>query len=288
MYTHLDGECYAVPIHEIILLYHERLMQAALNIAIKAARKAGKIILRNVQRIDSLAIQTKKKNDFVSEVDRLAEREIINIIRRAYPQHSILAEEGGHSEGDKHQWIIDPLDGTTNYLHGLPHYCVSIALRHQRRLEAAVIYDPFKDELFCASRGNGATLNDHKIRTSKLTRLEGALLSSSFHLQKDQTSDDFLIAARVLARQAAGIRRSGSAALDLAYVAAGRLDGCWESGLKIWDIAAGCLIIQEAGGLTGDHHGGHTHLSNGNIVAANPKLFRLIVSVIHNAHKNQT
>ena len=263
-------------------------MQAALNIAIKAARKAGEIILRNGQRVDSLTVRVKQKNDFVSEVDQLAEREIIGTIRRAYPQHGILAEESGHSEGDKYQWVIDPLDGTTNYLHGLPHYCISIALRHQQRLESAVIYDPFKDELFCASRGNGATLNSRKIRTSKLARLEGALLSVGLHLQKDQTTDPHIVAAQKLALKASGIRRSGSAALDLAYVAAGRLDGCWESGLNIWDLAAGCLIVQEAGGLTGDHHGGHNHLSSGNIIAANPKIFRLIVSAIHDAHKNQT
>ncbi len=273
--------------HETAFTYPGHPMQAALTIAIKAARKAGKIISRNAQRVDSLSIQAKQKNDFVSEVDRLTEQEIIHTIQRAYPQHSILAEESGHSDGNEYQWIIDPLDGTKNYLRGLPHYSTSIALRYRQRLEVAVIYDPFKDELFCAGRGNGATLNDHKIRVSKLTSLESALLGTSFPLQKNKETDARLIAAHKLALQVSSIRRSGSAALDLAYVAAGRLDGCWESGLRIWDIAAGCLIVQEAGGLVGDHHGGHSHLDSGDLVAANPKIFRLILSTAHNAQKNQ-
>jgi len=256
-------------------------MQATLNIAINAAREAGKIIIRNMARIDSLSIQTKQKNDFVSEVDYQAEQEIIHIIRRAYPQHSILAEESGHREGDENQWIIDPLDGTINYLHGIPHYCVSIALRHQQRLEIAVIYDPFKDELFCAGRGNGATLNDRKLRVSKLTSFDGALVGTGFPFREHDNIDPYLATLRELILHTSGIRRTGSAALDLAYVAAGRLDGFWEFGLNTWDIAAGCLLVQEAGGLVGDHHGGSTHLDTGNIVAANPKVFRLMLNAIH-------
>ena len=256
------------------------LMQASLNIAISAAREAGKIISRNLAKIDSLSIHTKQKNDFVSEVDHMAEQEVINTIRRAYPQHGILAEESGHSNGDEYLWIIDPLDGTTNYLRGFPHYSVSIAMRHKQRLEIGVIYDPFKDELFCAARGDGATLNERKIRVSQLTGFEGALLGTGFPFRENQNIDSYLATLREMMLQTSGIRRAGSAALDLAYVAAGRLDGFWEFGLKIWDIAAGCLIVQEAGGLVGDHLGEHSHLDSGNIVVANPKLFRLMVSAI--------
>lgn len=264
-------------------------MQATLNIAINAAREAGKIIFRNIERIESLSVQVKEKNDFVSEVDHQAEQEIINIIHRAYPNHGILAEESGQSEGklegDEYQWIIDPLDGTTNFLRGFPQYSVSIALRHRQRLEAAVIYDPFKDEMFCAGRGNGAILNDRKIRVSKLISYEGSLLGTGFPYKENQNIDTYLAGLREFMLHTSGIRRAGSAALDLAYVAAGRLDGFWEYGLNTWDIAAGCLLVQEAGGLVGDPQGGATHLETGNIVAANPKIFRLMLNSIHNATK---
>ncbi len=260
-------------------------MQATLNIAIEAAREAGKIIFRNMSRVHSLSIQTKEKNDFVSEVDFKAEQEIINVIHRAYPQHSILAEESGNrcsGNNDEFQWIIDPLDGTTNFLRGFPHYSVSIALKHKDRLEVAVIYDPFKDELFCAGRGNGASLNDRKIRVSKLTSFEGALLATGFPFRENQNIDRYLASLKELMLHTSGIRRAGSAALDLAYVAAGRVDGFWEYGLNTWDVAAGCLIVQEAGGLVGDTQGGHSHLETGNIVAANTKLFRLILQTLNN------
>ena len=260
-------------------------MQATLTIAINAAREAGKIIFRNIERIDSLNVQVKEKNDYVSEVDHQAEQEIVNIIHRAYPNHGILAEESGttigKSDGDEYQWIIDPLDGTTNFLRGFPQYSVSIALRHKQRLEVAVIYDPFKDELFCAGRGNGATLNDRKIRVSKLINYEGCLLGTGFPYRENQNIDTYLASLRELMLHTSGIRRAGSAALDLAYVAAGRLDGFWEFGLNTWDIAAGCLLVQEAGGLVGDPQGGATHLETGNIVAANPKIFRLMLNSIH-------
>ena len=259
-------------------------MQATLNIAIEAAREAGKIIFRNMSRVHSLSIQTKEKNDFVSEVDLKAEQEIINVIHRVYPNHGILAEESGrHDKGnnDEFQWIIDPLDGTTNFLRGFPHYSVSIALKHKDRLEVAVIYDPFKDELFCAGRGNGASLNDRKIRVSKLTSFKGALLATGFPFRENQNIDSYLTSLKDLMLHTSGIRRAGSAALDLAYVAAGRVDGFWEYGLNTWDIAAGCLIVQEAGGLVGDPYGGHTQLETGNIVAANTKIFRLILQSLN-------
>ncbi|QMU62626.1 MAG: inositol monophosphatase [Gammaproteobacteria bacterium] len=259
-------------------------MQATLNIAIEAAREAGKIIFRNMSRVHSLNIKTKEKNDFVSEVDLQAEQEIINVIHRVYPQHGILAEESGSrfsGKDDEYQWIIDPLDGTTNFLRGFPHYSVSIALKHNDRLEVAVIYDPFKDELFCAGRGNGASLNDRKIRVSKLPSFDGALLATGFPYKENQNIDTYMTSLKDIMLQTSGIRRAGSAALDLAYVAAGRVDGFWEFGLNTWDIAAGCLIIQEAGGLVGDPEGGHTHLETGNIVAANTKIFRQILQSLN-------
>lgn len=251
-----------------------------LNIAVRAARSAGNVITRNRDRIDQLSIQTKDRNDFVSEVDRQAEREIIHILRKAYPNHGILAEESGVREGDDYQWIIDPLDGTTNFLHGFPHFAVSIGLRHKGRLEQAVIYDPVQQELFTATRGSGAHLNDRRIRVSPRRELDGALLGTGFPFRAQQHLDPYLDMFRALFPHTAGIRRAGSAALDLAYVAAGRLDGFWEIGLSVWDMAAGVLLIQEAGGLSGDFIGGHDFLKHGNIVAANPKLFPIILKTI--------
>jgi myo-inositol-1(or 4)-monophosphatase len=255
-------------------------MQPMLNIAVRAARSAGNIIIRNLDRVDQLSVQAKECNDFVSEVDRQAEQEIIHILRKAYPGHGILAEESGARPGDGYEWVIDPLDGTTNYLHGFPQFAVSIALRHKGRLEQAVIYDPLRQELFTASRGAGSHLNDRRIRVASRRTLDGALLGTGFPIKQQQHLDAYLGMFRALFPQTAGIRRAGSAALDLAYVACGRLDGFWEIGLSIWDTAAGVLLIQEAGGLSGDLSGGHEHLNNGNIVAANPKLFPLILKAI--------
>jgi myo-inositol-1(or 4)-monophosphatase len=251
-----------------------------LNIAVRAARSAGNVITRNMDRIDQLSVQTKDRNDFVSEVDRQAEHEIIHILRKAYPNHGILAEESGERKGDDYQWIIDPLDGTTNFLHGFPHFAVSIGLRHKGRLEQAVVYDPLQRELFTATRGSGAHLNDRRIRVSPRRELDGALLGTGFPFRTQQHLDPYLDMFRALFPHTAGIRRAGSAALDLAYVAAGRLDGFWEIGLSIWDMAAGVLLIQEAGGLSGDFIGGHDFLKHGNIVTANPKLFPVILKTI--------
>ena len=266
------------------------LMQSTLHAAISAARKAGNLVSRNLAKVDSLSRHAKQRNDFVTEIDLQAEREIIGELRRVYPDHHILAEESGNNPGrdpaSEYQWIIDPLDGTTNYLHGFPHYSVSIALRYRNTLETGVIYDPFRGELFCASRGNGATLNDRKIRVAELTTLEGSLLGTGFPFRDHQDTGSYLATLEAFMLRTSGIRRAGSAALDLAYVAAGRLDGFWEFGLSIWDIAAGCLIIQEAGGLVGDTRGGHTHLDSGNIVTANAKLFRQMLNTIHQAAKD--
>ena len=255
-------------------------MNPTLNIAVRAARSAGNVIIRNLGKLDTLAIHTKDRNDFVTEVDRQAEQEIIYILRKAFPGHGILAEESGLQEGDEYQWIIDPLDGTTNFLHGFPQFAVSIALRHKGRMEQGVIYDPLRQELFTATRGGGAMLNDRRIRVTKRNTLEGSLLGTGFPFKSQQHLDTYLDMFRALFPQTAGIRRAGSAALDLAYVAAGRLDGFWEIGLSIWDMAAGVLLIQEAGGLSSDFSGGDNHLESGNIVAGNPKLFAEILKTI--------
>ncbi len=255
-------------------------MHPMLNIAIRAARSAGNIIVQNMDKVDQLAVKTKNRNDFVTEIDQKAERVIINILRKAYPDHGILAEESGRSGNDEFQWIIDPLDGTTNYLHGFPQFSVSIALRHKGRLEQGVVYDPLRQELFTATRGSGAQLNERRIRVSKQTSLDGALLGTGFPFKAQQHLDTYLQMFRSLFPQTSGIRRTGSAALDLSYVAAGRLDGFWEIGLNIWDMAAGILLIQEAGGLSGDFNGGHDYLESGNLVSGTPKLFAEILKTI--------
>jgi len=255
-------------------------MHPTLNIAVRAARSAGNVIIRNLGRLDSLAIHTKDRNDFVTEVDQKAEQEIIYTLRKAFPDHGILAEESGLREGDDYQWIIDPLDGTTNFLHGFPQFAVSIALRHKGRLEHGVVYDPLRQELFTASRGAGAMLNDRRIRVTKRKSLDGALLGTGFPFKAQQHLETYLDMFRALFPNTAGIRRPGSAALDLAYVATGRLDGFWEIGLNIWDMAAGVLLIQEAGGLSSDFLGGHSYLENGNLVAGNPKVFTDILKTI--------
>lgn len=251
-----------------------------LNIAIRAARSAGNIIVQNLDKVDQLAVQTKGRNDFVTEIDQKAEQIIIATLRKAYPNHGILAEESGQSGNDEFQWIIDPLDGTTNYLHGFPQFSVSIALRHKGRLEQAVVYDPLRQELFTATRGSGAQLNERRIRVSKQISLEGALLGTGFPFKAQQHLDTYLQTFRALFPHTSGIRRAGSAALDLSYVAAGRLDGFWEIGLNIWDMAAGVLLIQEAGGLSSDFSGGHDYLESGNLVSGTPKLFAEILKTI--------
>ena len=255
-------------------------MHPMLNIAIRAARSAGNIIVRNLDRVDRLTIRTKERNDFVSEVDRQAENEIIGILRRAFPNHGILAEESGAQAGDEYQWVIDPLDGTTNFLHGFPQFAVSIALRHKGRMEQAVVYDPLSQDLYTATRGAGAQLNERRIRVTQQAQLEGALLGTGFPFKAQQHLDAYLDMFRALFPRTAGIRRPGAAALDLAYVASGRLDGFWEIGLNAWDMAAGVLLICEAGGLVGDISGGHDFLQTGNIVAAAPKLFPLMLREI--------
>jgi myo-inositol-1(or 4)-monophosphatase len=258
-------------------------MHPMLNIAVKAARRAGRIINRATQDLDLLHVSRKAHNDFVSEVDSTAEDAIINVLLEAYPNHSILAEESG-ARGDpsksEYQWIIDPLDGTTNFLHGFPQYAVSIALKHRGVLTQAVVYDPSGNELFTASRGRGAYLNDHRLRVSKRSQLSDCLIGTGFPFREFSHMNAYLAVLKDIIPKVAGIRRPGSAALDLAYVAAGRYDGFWELNLSPWDIAAGCLLITEAGGLVGDLEGNDTHMQSGHIVAGNPKIFGQLLQVI--------
>jgi myo-inositol-1(or 4)-monophosphatase len=255
-------------------------MNPALNIAIMAARKAGTVILRHMDRLGTLTVSNKSRNDYVSDVDRQAEDEIIRVIHKAYPEHGILAEESGQRNGNDYQWIIDPLDGTTNYLHGFPQFAVSIALSNRGRIEQGCIYDPLREELFTASRGSGAFLNDRRIRVSGAKTLEGTLLGTGFPFKQQQHLTAYLEMFKALHRDSAGIRRAGSAALDLAYVAAGRLDGFWEIGLNPWDMAAGALLILEAGGMAGDFRGSEGYNDSGNIVAGNPKVYQAMLQAI--------
>jgi len=244
-----------------------------LNIAIRAAHHAGDFIVRKINKLPDLKVEVKALNDFVSDVDRQAETLIIEDLLKSFPGHGILAEESGIIEGkEDYRWIIDPLDGTTNYLHGFPHYAVSIACEHQGRIVHGVIYDPYKQELFAASRGAGATLNNRRIRVTTLKTTQGALLATGFPFKHPENLDPFLQVFSAFFGKASDVRRAGSAALDLAYVAAGRLDGYWESGLNAWDIAAGALIVREAGGLVTDFNGNADSLNNGEVVAGNPRI----------------
>jgi myo-inositol-1(or 4)-monophosphatase len=256
-------------------------MHPTLSIALRAAREAGRVMLRKLDRLDLVHVDTKQRNDFVSDVDRQAEAEIIRVIRHTYPDHAILAEESGASGNNQNEWVIDPLDGTTNYLHGFPHFAVSIAFRHAGRLESAVVYDPMVEEMFTASRGAGAFLNDRRVRVSSASSLDGALIGTGFPFKSPQHVDAYLETFRALFNRCGDIRRAGAAALDLAYVASGRLDGFWEIGLAEWDMAAGTLLVQEAGGLMGDFGGGHAFLDTGNVVAGAPKVFKAMIQTIH-------
>jgi myo-inositol-1(or 4)-monophosphatase len=258
--------------------------KGALNIAIKAARTAGAVIVRHMNRLDSLTIVEKGRNDFASEVDRLAEAEVVREIKRAFPEHAILAEEGGATAGrarTRFTWVIDPLDGTHNYLRGFPHFSVSIALLENDEPIHGVVYDPVRDELFTASKGSGALLNDRRIRVANRLGLQGALLCTGFPFRQRQHLDSHLAMTRaLLVADAEDIRRTGSAALDLAYVACGRIDAYWEMGLHPWDMAAGQLLVREAGGRCTDFAGGEDFMKSGHIVAANLKVGDAVLATI--------
>ncbi len=247
-------------------------MHPMLNIAVKAARRAGNLIYRSTDKIDHLTITKKSHADFVSEVDRAAEQVIMETLLEAYPSHAILAEESGSHGESEYLWIIDPLDGTTNFLHGFPQFAVSIALEHKGVLTQAVIYDPVRNELFTATRGQGAYLNDKRIRVSKRLHMADALIGTGFPYSNFQHIDSYLAILKDVMQQSSGLRRPGSAALDLAWMAAGRYDGFFETGLKAWDIAAGCLLITEAGGMVSDLVGENSYIKTGHICAGNPNI----------------
>ena len=256
-----------------------------INIAVEATRAASVIIHRAMKRMDTVKIAEKSPNDFVTEVDQKVEQAIIDIIKKAYPSHAILGEESGESDGEgdgeEYQWIIDPIDGTRNFIHGFPHFAISIAIAIKGKIEHGVIYDPMRDELFTATRGKGAYLNQTRIRVADRKQLSEALLGTGFayrHTDKDSQLPRQLLES--ILPTTGDVRRAGAATLDLAYVACGRLDGFWEMGLKIWDMAAGALLIKEAGGIVCDIDGSDNQLKTGNIVGANPALLKQLLKMI--------
>jgi len=250
-------------------------MHPMLNIAIRAARAGGRVLTKYMDRLDGLTVEAKGKNDFVSEVDQLTEAEIVSVLQRSYPDHQFICEESGllGNENAEFKWYIDPLDGTKNYIHGYTAFSVSIAVAHKDRLDQAVIYNPVSQELFAASRGAGATLDGKRLRVSKRVGLDDALLATGYTHNGKADTEAYEKTLEHFTRTCSGIRRQGSAALELAYVAAGRLDGYWQFNLKPWDVAAGALIVREAGGLIGDTKGEDTWLTTGNIIAATPRVF---------------
>lgn len=254
-----------------------------LNVAIKAARAAGAIINRASMDLDILKINSKSPNDFVTEVDHAAEEAIIDTLLQAYPDHGILAEESGRTRGAKHSefvWIIDPLDGTTNFIHGFPVYCVSIALAHRGVVQQAVVYDPTRNDLFYATKGRGAYLNDKRLRVSKRTRMSDALIGTGFPFRRGDNFKRYVKMFEEVMTQCAGLRRPGAAALDLCYVAAGYYDAFFETGLNPWDVAAGSLIITEAGGLIGNFTGEADFLNQREVVAGSPKIYGQLVQIL--------
>ncbi|BEV72085.1 MULTISPECIES: inositol monophosphatase family protein [unclassified Paludibacterium] len=257
-------------------------MHPMLNVAIKAARRAGNVIQRASMNVDTIRVERKKHNDFVSEVDRAAEQTIIETILEAYPKHAILAEESG-AKGvgqAEYEWIIDPIDGTTNFIHGHTQYAVSIALAHKGQIQQGVVYDPNRNDLFTASRGVGAFLNDRRIRVGKRTNLNECVISTGFPVVDQSYIDTYLGMLKDVIGRTAGVRREGAAAIDLCNVACGRVDGFWEFNLKPWDIAAGSLIIQEAGGIVTDMKGEQEWFESGDIVAASPKVLAQLLHIL--------
>ena len=258
-------------------------MHPMLTTAVKAARRAGNVINRGARDLDLLTVTAKGPKDFVSEVDREAERTIVDTLHATYPGHAILAEEGTGRDQNvdaEYLWIIDPLDGTTNFLHGFPQYCVSIALSHKGVVTQGVIYDPIRNDLFTATRGRGAFLNDRRIRVSRRQHLRDCLIGTGFPFRTGEHVDTYMAMMKAMIEKTAGLRRPGAAALDLAYVAAGWYDGFWELSLRPWDMAAGSLLIVEAGGLVGDMRGEESWFQTGHIIAATPKVFAQMVQVL--------
>ena len=259
-------------------------MHPMLNTAVKAARRGAAIINRASFDLDRVKVTEKNPNDFVTEVDQAAEQAIIEVLKTAYPDHAILAEESGASanlhDDNENVWIIDPLDGTTNFIHGFPQYCVSIALQQRGQITQAVIYDPTRNDLFTATKGGGAYLNEKRIRVTKRDKINDALIGTGFPFRATDDIDQYLKMFKIMSQSCAGLRRPGSAALDLAYVACGRLDGFFEKGLKPWDLAAGSLLITESGGIVGTFEGESDYLYKGDILAGTPKVFAQMVSLL--------
>ena len=255
-------------------------MHPFLNTAVRAARRAGEIIVRGLARFEGVETASKGLNDYVTSIDHASEAAIIETLRDAYPHHAFLAEESGASGNADTVWIIDPLDGTTNFMHGFPVFAVSIACQVQGKMEHAVIYDPMRQELFTSTRGAGAYLDNRRLRVSRQRTLEGALIATGFPYRENlHYLDNYMAMMRTIITRASGLRRPGAAALDLAYVAAGRVDGFWEIGLKAWDTAAGTLLIREAGGLVGTLDGGE-YRQGGNILAGTPRVFNALIEAL--------
>jgi myo-inositol-1(or 4)-monophosphatase len=266
---------------ECLLFKSQEHMEPLLNIAINAARQAGDLIIRHREQIEHLQISTKQGQECVSEVDLKAEQAIINTIHKAHPTHAILAEENGLLQGDSEVvWIVDPLDGTSNYLHGFPFFSVSIAVKVKSRIEHAVVLDPLNKECFIASRGQGARVNERRIRVSKQTKLSESLLATGVPLRDVVLAERYLPTLKALIGNCLGMRRTGSAALDLVYVASARLDGLWKLGLRPWDVAAGALILREAGGMISDPQGGENFLQSGDVIAGTPKVFKSLLQLL--------
>ena len=263
-------------------------MEPMVNIALRAARRAGQIIVRALDRVDLLHVESKGGHDYVSEIDRQAEAAIVDTIHKAYPDHAVLGEEFGQQGDDAEiEWIVDPLDGTTNFLQGIPHFSVSIGIRRGATLLHGVILDPIRHEEFTASRGSGARMNGQRLRVTATSKLNDALLASDLVFGKARDHHAFYLdALATLMPQCKGVRHQGSAALDLAYVAAGRLDGFFEIGLKAWDMAAGAVIVREAGGFVSDIAGGDRFMETGNVVAANPKVSRELLRTLRQSAKS--
>lgn len=259
-------------------------MHPMLNTAVKAARRASTVINRATFDLDRIKVTEKGHNDFVTEIDKAAELAIIDVLKNAYPDHAILAEESGASanlhDENENVWIIDPIDGTTNFIHGFPQYCVSIALQQRGQITQAVVYDPTRNDLFTATKGAGAYLNEKRIRVSRRDKMADALIGTGFPCRDRDALDEYMKMFRVMTEKCAGLRRPGAAALDLAYVAAGRLDGFFEKGLQAWDMAAGSLLITEAGGIVGNFSGEADYLYKGNVLAGTPKIFAQMVHLL--------
>ena len=257
-------------------------MHPMLNIAVRAARSAGKIIMHATEQLDKVQVEQKGSNDFVTNVDQEAERAIIEVIAKAYPNHGFICQESGKSGNpdSEFQWIIDPLDGTPNFIKGIPHFSVSIALQVNGKTEQAVVLDPSRDELFTATKGAGCQFNNYRTRATKAKDLKGTIIATGFPFKTKHYKDSYLAIFSDMFDDTADMRRSGSVALDLAYVAAGRVDGFWEIGAKPWETAAGELLVKESGAIVTDFTGGHGYVASGNIVAGNPKIVKAILSKI--------